>query len=301
MKKIFSLLLVCLLLLGGCTASQNQEDHTTEILATTYPLYLFASTITEGADHINVSQLITEQVSCLHDYTLTVTDMKLIEKADVIIINGAELEEFMEDALAQSDAAVIDCSERIELLPATGHEHEHEHNHDDHHHGHYDPHYWLDLGNAAIMLKTITDRLSALDSSHAERYGDNYTRAANLLAETSVETPTLSCPHLITFHDGFQYLAHAGGLTLLKSIEEESGSEASAAEIKEIISLIQDHQIPAIFTEMNGSDRTAQVISRETGVAVYRLDMLMSGDGHNLSDYINAIQSNYSVIREALS
>lgn len=299
MKKIFSLLLVCLLLLGGCTTPQNQEDHTIEILATTYPLYLFASTITEGADHINVSQLITEQVSCLHDYTLTVTDMKLIEKADVIIINGAELEEFLEDALAQSDAAVIDCSERIDLLPATGHEHEHEH--DDHHHGHYDPHYWLDLGNAAIMLKTITNQLSALDSSHTERYKDNYTRAANLLAETSVEAPILSCPYLITFHDGFQYLAHAGGLTLLKSIEEESGSETSAAEIKEITSLIRDYQIPAIFTEKNGSDRTAQVISRETGVAVYRMDMLMSGEGHDLSDYINAIQSNYTVIREALS
>lgn len=299
MKKVFSLLLVCLLLLGGCTTPQNQEDHTIEILATTYPLYLFASTITNGADHINVSQLITEQVSCLHDYTLSVKDMKLIEKADAIVINGAELEEFMEDALAQSGAAVIDCSESIELLPAAGHDHEHDH--DDHHHGHYDPHYWLEFSNAAIMLKTITDQLSTLDSSHAERYKENYTRAVSLLAETSVETPALSCPYLITFHDGFQYLAHAGGLTLLKSIEEESGSEASAAEIKKIISLVQEYQIPAIFTEKNGSDRTANVISRETGVAVYQLDMLMSGDGHDLSDYINAMQSNYSVILEALS
>lgn len=298
MKKMFSLLLVCALLLGGCAAPGNQEDQTTEILATTYPLYLFARTITEGADHIQVSQLITEQISCLHDYTLSVKDMKLTEKADVIIVNGAGLEDFMEDALAQSDAAVIDCSEHIELLTAAGHEHHHD---DHHHHGHYDPHYWLDLSNAEIMLRNIADQLSALDPSHAELYAENYTRSAVLLAETSAAVPSLSCPYLVTFHDGFRYLAHAGALTLLKSIEEEPGSEASAAEIKEIISLIQDHQIPAIFTEKNGSDRTAKVISRETGVAVYQLDMLMSGDGCDLSDYITAIQSNHSVIREALS
>lgn len=298
MKRFVSLLLVCFLLLGGCAAPQSQEDQTIEILATTYPLYLFTCTITEGVNHIKVNQLITEQISCLHDYTLSVKDMKLIEKADVIVINGAGLEEFMEDALAQSDAVVIDCSEHIELLAAAGHE---EHHDDHHYHGHYDPHYWLDLGNADIMLKKLADRLSVLDPSHAGLYGENYTNASTLLAKTSAELPTLTCPYLITFHDGFQYLAHAGGLTLLKSIEEESGSEASAAEIKEIIALIQAHQIPAIFTEKNGSDRTANVISRETGVAVYQLDMLMSGDGNDLTDYVNAMQSNYSVILEALS
>lgn len=298
MKRFISLLLVCLLLLGGCAAPQRQEDQTIEILATTYPLYLFTCTITEGSDHIKVSQLITEQVSCLHDYTLSVKDMKLIEKADVIVMNGAGLEEFMEDALAQSDAVAIDCSEHIELLAAAGHE---EHHDDHHHHGHYDPHYWLDLGNIDVVLKNLADQLSVLDPSHAELYGENYTNASALLTKTSVELPTLTCPYLITFHDGFHYLAHAGGLTLLKSIEEESGSEASAAEIKEIISLIQTYQIPAIFTEKNGSDRTANVISRETGVAVYQLDMLMSGDGHDLTDYISAMQSNYSVIQEALS
>lgn len=299
MKRFVSLLLVCFLLLGGCFAPQSQENQTIEILATTYPLYLFTCTITEGVDHIKVSQLITEQVSCLHDYTLSVKDMKLIEKADVIVINGAGLEDFMEDALAQSDAVVIDCSEHIELLAAAGHE-EH-HGDDHHHHGHYDPHYWLDLSNADVMLQNLAAQLSALDPSHAELYKDNYTKASTLLAQTSAELPTLTCPYLITFHDGFQYFAHAGGLTLLKSIEEESGSEASAAEIKEIISLIQTYQIPAIFTEKNGSDRTANVISRETGVAVYQLDMLMSGDGNDLTDYINAMQSNYSVIQEALS
>ena len=128
MKRFFVLFL-CLCLLSGCTPQQTgREDEKLHILASTYPIYLFTKTLTEGVDGVEVTQLIDETVSCLHDYTLTVPDMKAIEKADIIILNGAELEVFMEDALVQTNAVTVDCSEGIDLLPAAGHEH--------HHHGH---------------------------------------------------------------------------------------------------------------------------------------------------------------------
>ena len=84
------------------------------------------------------------------------------------------------------------------------------------------------------------------------------------------------------------------------AIEEEEGSEASAAEIQEIVSLIRKYDIPAIFTEVNGSDATAQAISRETGCEVYQLDMIMSGDGTGIQPYIDAMQKNMDTIVEAL-
>ena len=64
---------------------------------------------------------------------------------------------------------------------------------------------------------------------------------------------------------------------LLASIEEEEGSEASAMEINEITQLVKEHQLPVIFTEVNGSDATANAISRETGCQVAQLTMLMDG------------------------
>ncbi len=67
------------------------------------------------------------------------------------------------------------------------------------------------------------------------------------------------------------------------------------------MALIAEYEIPAIFTEKNGSDATAQAISRETGVEVYQLDMIMSGSGQDLSAYVDAMNANYAVIREALS
>ncbi len=111
----------------------------------------------------------------------------------------------------------------------------------------------------------------------------------------------LSGPYLITFHDGFQYFADACGLTLLKAIEEEEGATASAADIKKIVELIEEYDIPAIFVEKNGSRATAEVISRETGCEIYELDMIMSGDGVGIQPYLDAMSANYETIREALS
>ena len=298
-RLILTILCLCLLLCGCSTQPTSQEDDTLHILASTYPIYLFTKTLTNGVDGVEVSQLIDETVSCLHDYTLTVPDMKAIEKADVIILNGADFEEFMEDALAQTNTVTIDCSEGIDLLPATGHEH-HDHE-DDHHHGHFDPHYWLSEEAGLVMLNNILHGLSELDKAHADTYHDNFSAAVKLFHDDPLDASTLSCPYLITFHDGFQYFAHDNGLTLLKSIEEEEGSEASAADIKEIVALIEEYDIPAIFTEKNGSDDTAQAIARETGVAVYQLDMIMSGDGQDLSAYFDALNANYAIIQEALS
>ncbi len=51
-----------------------------------------------GAEDVEVSLLVNQPTSCLHDYTLTVSDMRAIEKADVLVMNGAGLEDFMGDA-----------------------------------------------------------------------------------------------------------------------------------------------------------------------------------------------------------
>lgn len=296
MKKLSALLCALMLLLSACgqpAPSQAGDDGKLHILATTYPVYLFTTAVTEGADGVEVSLLVNQQTSCLHDYTLTVGNMKAIEGADVIVMNGAGLEDFMADALAASDAVVIDCSEGVDLLPAHGHEgHDHE--------AEYDPHIWMNEESAAVMMNNILHGLSQLDGADLELYNENFSAASALLPGDDPRMAQLACPYLITFHDGFQYFAQDNGLTLLRSIEEEEGSEASAAEIKEIVSLIQAYDIPAIFTEVNGSDATARAISRETGCEVYQLDMIMSGEGTGIQPYIDAMQKNIDTIVEAL-
>lgn len=287
-KRLLPALLAASLLLGGCTQTPAADDKL-HILCTTYPVYLFTTSATQGAEDVQVDLLVNAQTSCLHDYTLTVNDMKAIERADVIVMNGAGLEDFMGDALAASDAAVIDCSQYVDLLPAPEHG-----DHEGHDHGEeYDPHYWMDTGWGLMVRSGLRSAL------------EEYTGPISPYVEYQLQDPKdaigeLSCPYLITFHDGFRYFAEDCGLTLLKAIEEEEGSTASAAEIKEIVALMEEYRVPAVFVEKNGSRATAEAISRETGCEIYELDMLMSGEGTGFDAYLSAMNANYETVREAL-
>ena len=313
MRAFAALTLAAALVLSGCGAAGGageEEPRRLTILATTYPVYLAAQAVTEGVDGVAVERLNTGEVSCLHDYTLTVTDMKKIEKADVVALNGVELEEFMEDALAASRAPVIDCSEGVALLESAGHVHqEGEEGHD---HGHFDPHYWMDPDNMVRVVENLSAGLSQADPAYSEQYRENAGSAgaelrnfgvtAREMLTAALEENGVEAGGLVTFHDGFQYFARAFGLPLLASIEEEEGSEASAKEIVEITALVKEHRLPVIFTEVNGSDATARAISRETGCAVAQLTMLMDGPAEGaLDNYCQGMTANLAAIANSFA
>ena len=310
MKRILSILLAAALLLpAGCAPAAPAEEGEVRlsVVATTYPIYLLAREVIQGVEGVEVERLNTGSVSCLHDYTLSVDDMKKLERADVVAVNGAGLEDFMSDALASSDAAVIDCSEGVELLENLSHDHAE--GDEDHDHGHWDPHYWMDPRNAAEMAGNIARGLAQADPDYEGTYLSNLSRTGTFLYSWYGNLEALlnwdegpEITGLVTFHDGFQYFARAYGLSLLAAIEEEAGSEASARELVEIIDLIEQYQLPAIFTEANGSDATANAVSRETGVKVAQLTMLMSAEAvpaDSDDPYRAGLEQNVNTILEA--
>ncbi|USF26744.1 Periplasmic chelated iron-binding protein YfeA [Firmicutes bacterium ASF500] len=302
---LLALLAALLLSLPGCGAGAEEGPRLT-VVCTTYPIYLFTSFLTEGVEGVAVERLDTGSTSCLHDYTLSMADMKKLEKADVIALNGAGLEEFLEDALQTSAAQVTDCSVGVDFLENLSHHHD-EDGEDGHDHGHWDPHYWMDPDNARIMVKNLRNCLVLADPDHAAQYEENRQTADGLLERwgweiehaLAVNAVQVGVPAgLITFHDGFQYFARAFGLPLLAAIEEEAGSEASAHEIVEIAELVRERDIPVIFTEVNGSDATAQAISRETGCRVLPMTMLMDGPDGGLEQYRDGLRQNAAAIAE---
>ena len=312
-KRLLSGFFAAVMLLTSCgptVPARREDDGVLTIVTTTYPIYLFANSLVSGVEGVAVERLDTGSTSCLHDYNLTVNDMKKIDRADVIAINGVGLEDFMEDALASSDAFIIDCSEGVELLENLSHHHD-EHDHEGHHghdHGHFDPHYWMDPRNAQIMVQNLaealTEKLPGYGGSIAEMAAgmDTILSAADLfLREDMLGEGADHVTGLITFHDGFQYFAHAYGLPLLEAIEEEAGSEASAKEIVEITALVNEYNIPVIFTEVNGSDATANAIARETGCAVAQLSMLMDGQEETIEEYVNGMVANMDAIRHGFA
>lgn len=291
MKYLKILIAVTLsVLLCGCAGSAGNG----RIAATTLPIWEFSSRLCAGTP-ITVTRLVTEQVSCLHDYSLNVRQVKAAESAETIIISGAGLEDFLDDLLV--NASVIDASEGVGLL--CGEEHEDEHHHEEGHHHEEDPHIWLSPENAQVMARNICAGLSVRYPAYKNTFEANLTvllRDLDTLRQYGEDTlSTLKCRNLITFHDGFSYFADFFGLTIVKAVEEESGSEASARELIELITLVEEQSLPAIFTEASGSTSAASIIARETGCGVFSLDMAMAGDS-----YFDAMYHNIDTIKEAL-
>ena len=283
-KFALLLLLLSFLFTVGCSNQQQAPD----IAATTLPVYEFTALLCQNTD-LTVGRLITESVSCLHDYSLRVSQMRMIEAAQVLVISGGGLEDFLGDALSAA-TTVIDASCDVCM-------HHGEH-HGDHHHEE-DPHIWLSPENAKVMATNICNGLSAKYPQHKEIFAQNLTLLLSELDALQTygqqELATLTCREMVTFHDGFAYFAESFDLSILKAIEEESGSEASAKELKELIQLVQQYKLPAIFTERNGSTSASGVVSAETGTAVFALDMAMSGDS-----YFDAMYHNIGTVKEAL-
>ena len=292
-KFILSILII-VFLLAGCAGPAAHAS----IAATTLPVYEFTARLCDGTG-LSVTRLVTESVSCLHDYSLNVRQVRAAEAAGTIVISGAGLEEFMED-LISPDKALIDASVGVHIHDGADHNHD-EHGHEAHsdHHHETDPHIWLSPENAIHMAENICAGLSARYPGYCEIFEANLVilceELRNLQTYGQTQLQQLSCRELVTFHDGFSYLAESFGLTILKAVEEESGSEASAEELKELITLVREHQLPAVFTEVNGSVSAASVICAETGVVAYSLDMAMSGNS-----YFDAMYRNIDTLKEAL-
>lgn len=287
MKKISVLCLILSLIVIFCGCSQNKKA---QILATTKPVYNFTAALCEGTG-LQVALLVSENVSCLHDYTLQVSQMRKLESAELIVINGAGFEDFLADALP-INAKLLDSSANIELHCGTHHHEEADHSHQT------DPHIWLSISNAKMMAENIYEGLFEKYPKHREQFAANRQKLQAQFAELealSQDVNPFTCRDLVTFHDGFSYLAESLDLHILRAIEEESGSEASAGELISIIKDVNAYSLPAIFTEVSGATSAAAIIRAETGAKVYELDMGLSERG-----YFEAMRYNIITLKEAL-
>ena len=288
MKKTAFLIILSLLIciFSGCGA----QAETADIAATTLPVYQFTQMLCEGTG-LTVTRLVSESVSCLHDYSLSVNQVKALEAAKLVVISGAGLEDFMADSLKGKD--IIDASQGITLLESC-----HDHDHEGHDHE-TDPHIWLSVTNATAMAKNIYYGLVEAYPDQTDAFKANMDKLMQKLRQLDAyakkQLADLKSREIITFHDGFSYLADAYGLTILAAVEEEAGSEVSSQGLIELIELVREHKVIALFMEENGADAAAKVISTETGVNLYILNMAMSGE-----DYFEAMYHNIDTLREAL-
>ena len=303
LTKILTIVFAASMLLTGCNNSAEsnnsiESNNKLTIVTSFYPMYISTLNIVKDIPNVEVLNMTTSQTGCLHDYSLSTKDLKTLSSADIFVINGAGMESFLDDVIDEySDLKIIEASNGISLIEDTDHD---EHEHD------VNPHVWVSISKNIEEVSNIAKELSAFDPNHASEYEANadayIAKLENLRTEMHAALDNVNNKDIITFHEAFPYFAEEFNLNIAGVIEVEPDSEPSAKEVENIISIINEKNIKALFTEPQYSSKIADTIAKETGASIYTLDPIVTGDANEdaYDDYIVKMQENLNTLKEAL-
>lgn len=302
-KLIFISLVIISFSLTGCSSSKDviniNDNNKVNIITSFYPMYILTSNVIKDIENVEVTNLTKPYTGCLHDYSITTNEMKLLEDSDIFVINGANMEAFMDKVIKQMpDLKIIEASEGVELLDGclSG-------NHSDSDKHEPNPHVWLSISNAIEQVKNIEERLSEYDPSNKDKYSKNAKEYISKLEKLSHKMheslDDIKDKNIITFHESFPYFAKEFNLNIVGVIEREPGTAPNAKELQETIELIKSSDVKAIFTEPQYPKKVAETIAKETGVKVYTLDPVVTGE-MELDSYTNIMEKNLETLKEAL-
>lgn len=280
----------------------NEEQETKfNIVTSFYPMYIATLNITDGIDDISVKNLTRDMGGCIHDYVLSTTELVTLAKADALIINGAGMEGFMDKVISNfDDLDIIDSSIGIDVIHNECDE-EH-HSHEGHKHE-TNTHIFVSVKNYIKQVQNICDRLVEIDSVNADKYKQNTDAYIVNLQELEQEIEntmtTINSRNIVTFHNTFDYFAKDYGLSVIGTIENEHGKNPSAGEIAELVENIKKNKVKAIFVEQEYNIKIVDTIAKETGVEVYILNPVTSGENEK-DEYIDIMRENLRVLKTAL-
>jgi ABC-type Zn uptake system ZnuABC Zn-binding protein ZnuA len=269
-----------------------------------------------GGESIELTTIVPAG-SDTHTFDPSPDQVASIAEADIIFEIGLGFEPWLDDMINASGASAtrVVVSEGIEVLAfgdANHDEHEDHGDEEGHDHGSEDPHIWGDVQNAINAVTIIEQALTEDDPASAETFATNataYTAELETLDE-HVRTETATIPEdgrkLVTTHDTFGYYAHAYGFeitgTALNSGSTEGG-DPSARDIAELVQVIQDAGVPAIFAENVSNNGLMETIAAEAGVelAPPLYTDALGEPGGEAGTYIDMMTWNTATIVEALS
>lgn len=305
------------LALTGCVGDDNglggvaAQLGTLRVVATTTQVADFTREI--AGDGASVTQLIQPNQSA-HSYDPSAADLMALSKADVLVQNGAGLEEWLDDAVEASgfSGVTVDSSTGIDLDETQGDEHDDAADADDHDHAAGNPHIWTDPANAEQMVETIT---TALSTSYPAKAADFRANADAYIAKltalddwsrTNIDTVPSAERLFVSNHDAFSYFVDAYGIDYVGSVipSFDDSSEPSAAEMDKLVADIEATGTKAVFSETSLSPKTAQTIAKEAGVEVYSGEDALYGDslgpaGSDGATYIDAQLHNVRMLLQS--
>jgi ABC-type Zn uptake system ZnuABC Zn-binding protein ZnuA len=257
--------------LPGCGSNTNPwegQPGPPRVVVSFPPLYCFVKNV--AGDDAGVLCLCTNPGP--HDYQYNSRDILKLRQADLFLTNGLNLDDDFTGKLKNScgnlklktvelgEQAIPE--EQLRKFDDTAKKDDHGHQH-----GAFDPHVWLGLPEAILMVERIRDELKEVDPKRANQYDqrakDYIARLEELKAKGQKAFEGKKNRNLIASHDSLYYFARPFNLVVLENISPRPGVAADSAKITELVKLCKEKQVRVIAIEPQYPSAEAELLKTE--------------------------------------
>ncbi len=293
LKALCVLVVLSLAVLAGCGAKTETgpaEGKKISVYTSFYAMYDLTNKV--GGDKIQLTNLVPGGTEP-HDWEPTPNDIANLEKADVLVYNGAGMEHWLDKilgSLKNKKLIAVDTSKELKLMENTDEDEDLQ----------YDPHVWLNPMNAKKQMEVIKNALVSADPGNKDSYEKNYSENAKKFDDLDKEfkdaTSKFTQKNIVVAHQAFGYICEAYGLKQVAIEGLSADAEPSPARMAEITKFVKDNNVKYIFYEELISPKVAETIAKETGAETAVLNPI---EGLEEED-IKAGKEYFSVMRENL-
>lgn len=257
-----------------------------------------------GGQHVAVTQIMGAGVDP-HLYKATRDDVQTIMQGDMVFYAGLMLEGKMADTLIKvaRSKPVIAVTERIDPVQLLEPED---------FAGHYDPHVWMDVAAWSNCVDVVADALAEFDADHAQQYkanAESYKTELAALHQYGLEAIASIPPDsrvLVTSHDAFNYFGRAYGLEVLGVQGLSTESEAGLQRINELVDLLVEKKVPAVFVESSVSRKNIDSLIEGANAQGHRVVVggelfsdAMGSSGTYEGTYLGMLDHNITLVARA--
>ena len=328
---MLSVILAVSLGLTGIYVTLNSDEQPEEkkyIVTSFYPMYVMTANLIDGISELQVTNLSEPKTGCLHDYQLTPADLKLLSKADLFVINGCDMESFLDNVMEEyQDLTIVETTsgqtpiqgedhheqEDVDHQEEHDHEqedvdHEEEHDHEEaHDHAHEsNGHMWMSVASYRGQVEYLAERLCEQYPMYATQIADNakaYDSQLEALAQRQEKlTAKTGGTDVVLLHSAYAYVAKDYGweVSVLMDLDEEDQvATLSAGDLALAVSEINEKGIRVILAEETYGASVAESLEQETDAKVVYLDTCNRGD-FSLDSYLVSMNHNIDLLYEAL-
>lgn len=279
------------LLAGGGLAS-GQTPSPLKIGVTLHPYYSWTKNIVGDLPGYEVRSILPGEIDA-GDYQPRPDDIKKLVDLDAIVVNGIGHDDFitpMIKAAGNKKLVIIRPNETTPQIHSTRG-------------SSVNSHTFISFTNAIQQTYAIQKAIATLrpkDAVALQRNAGEYARRLRLIkSKGAQQLAEAKITRVVTVHDGYGYLLQEFGLEVAGVVQPAHGLTPSAAELRDMVRLLQREKIRVVFSEETFPAPMLKVLQDEGGAKVYVITHIASGE-YTADKFEREMQRNVDTMVRAL-